>query len=450
LLCLAGIVGIADEAQGRFLSARDGALPPHGRVGCFASPSLGTRYLGPSELGAHGYRFNLHEGNGIMYTARGGHIDIVHVRKAADWTAYLAFQTRQFLLKNTTSFSYRMAEPTKYHVKITYPKDWSTLPAEAKEETASRVAVGLAQYFTFAGTTWHEIITWFGFRSIGVYSEFPSAFSWEDSYSNLLGSYLAGRALIDPDRDYDEAMTMLLDREMEVLRAQPRRTAWEAGTAVRDVWFAGNFFFCDMIRRNFDIGTDDGFVTPWVVPDVAPCPEGPISYPVPDLAFLDEYGFSVTFEIEPKEWERGKVLRLLRHRPKDKRKLIEPARHFEPIMAYVRAQAIKHYGPAVDTSGIRQPQARQTATPLFAENPHGPFADEIRAGVWVDMEPVSDDETCREVSQHSFSDTSCPDIADIAVFAGCWLAEEASFTIEAEPKKGISQPLRVAHRSKDG
>ena len=54
----------------------------------------------------------------------------------------------------------------------------------------------------------HEILTWHGFRCVGFLPEFLSAFSWEDSFSNLLGTVVASKALRDTEHPYDEAMTI--------------------------------------------------------------------------------------------------------------------------------------------------------------------------------------------------------------------------------------------------
>jgi len=96
-----------------------------------------------------------------------------------------------------------------------------------------------------------------------------------------------------------------------------------------------------MKKRNFDIGLDDGFVTPTLVPDVAECPGAQaVSYPVPDLELLEEYGFSITVEIEPHEWEKDRILRIVHQ---DKR--INPQIDFPQIMDHMRRQAAARYGP---------------------------------------------------------------------------------------------------------
>jgi hypothetical protein len=62
---------------------------------------------------------------------------------------------------------------------------------------ARDVAIELGQYLAFLGGTWHEIVTWFGHNNSGLISEFPSAFSWEDTFLNLLGTHVASVALRD-------------------------------------------------------------------------------------------------------------------------------------------------------------------------------------------------------------------------------------------------------------
>lgn len=432
LLCLVMLAGCAGKAYGRFLVAKDGHFVPRGRVGCFASPTLGTHYLDPCNLGPHSYRLRPEERSGILYTCRGGHIDVTHVRKAADWAAYLGYQTRKALLRNVTYFSYAMAEPSKYHVRIQYPEDWASLSRHEKRETATRVANGLGQYFAFAGATWHEMLTWFGFKSTGLYSEFPSAFSWEDSYSNLLGTHLAGLALADPNRSYDEAMTVLLDRELHALQVQPGSTAWQAAEAVRDWWYVGNFFFCDMVKRNFDIGTDDGFITPWLVPDITPCQQQqPKAYPVPDLAFTKQYGFSVRLEIEPREWEKDKILRAVYRDSAGLHKRLEPALHFGPLIEYIRAQAIRLYGPYVAEAGTSVPGGE-----VFPASRASP-------GTTADMQAVPCDCDGFDSTYHGPDRSRRPDVAIVAAFAACWLVEEASFMIADVAAENTSCYSRV-------
>jgi hypothetical protein len=241
-----------------------------------------------------------------------------------------------------------MREPSLYHVRIEYPAGWRSLAAIDKEALAPELAIEMAQYFAYQGSTWHEILTWFGFKAIGLWPEYQSAFSWEDNYSNLLGCRLGAAALRDPDRGFNEAMTSLLEAEFHTLGVQPKPTAYRASEAVRDRWFTGGLGFCRIIKRHLDTGLDDGIVTPWLVPDLAECADAvPQEYPAPALSGIRDRGFSIHFEIDPREWEKGKILRIVRG-DNERTERIEPARHFGPILEYIRGQAVARYGPQVD------------------------------------------------------------------------------------------------------
>ncbi len=358
LLCSVCLLAfMTQSSQARFLSEKQARSKPRARIGCVPSATAGTCYPDPCALGRHAYTggvihslFNPAERNGIVYTCRGGFIDVTHARKLADWTAYLAYEIRKTIVANRRDFSFKMREPSRSYVRIEYPPDWDQLPAGTRETTATETSIQLASYLAYTACIWHEMLTWFGYKGIGFYPEFNSAFSWEDCYSNALGCRIAEVALRDPNQEFGQAVTLLLNRELEQLEVQPRPAAWVAGRAVHGQWFAGNYFWFQIIKRNFDIGRDDGFVTPWLVPGLPAC-DGlrPEDYPVPTLAFLQQHGFAITYEIEPREWERKEMLAIIYGKGGKGR--IEPARHFGPILDYIKAQAIARYGPNVGHPG---------------------------------------------------------------------------------------------------
>lgn len=330
---------------------------PRIRMSSYATASVGTVWVDPNELGEHNYAHRETEGNGILYTCRGGHIDTPHVRKAADWTAYLAWRAVECLTESNTQFSFKLWEPSRYYVTFEYPPGWDYLSAANKERIAREIAIPLGEYLSFAALTWHEILTWFGWGPTPWYREFPSAFSWEDTFSNLLGTRLAAQAMRDPGRSYNEAMTILFDEELRRLGVQPREVAIRAAESVKGTWYTGNFlFFVNIMKRDLDIGLDDGFVTPSLVPFVPECPDAePISYPVPTLDYLADYGFSVKVEIEPREWQRGRILRIVYPDRETRQRRLQPALHFPIIMDYIREDAIRKFGPAFYTDPSTQP-----------------------------------------------------------------------------------------------
>jgi len=405
---------VADISEAQFFNSELAGTSPRTRMGSYPSSTLGTNFLDFEELGQHTYRFSLSEKNGILYTCKGGHIDTAHVRKAADWMAFIAAKTFEKIKENETEFSFRLMEPSLYHVRITYPENWKDLSEEQREDIAFDVSVRLGEYFVYTATTWHEIITWFGYKCTGIlYSEFASSFTWEDTFSNLLGTHIAAEALRDTEHEYNEAATLAFERELEYLGVQPARTAKRAAKKVRGQWFSGDFiFFINMKKRHFDIGLDDGFVTPSIVPSVAGCEGAEAqSYPVPRLDFLGEYGFSVKFEIEPRVLEGGKILSIVYSDGAEEKERIEPAVHFSAIMDYIKEDAIKRYGHNVDLCDTATRQlAKATDSSMNTNN----------FGFKVSEQSFGDTNNETIVAVHT--DDGCEfDIEELAFMASQWL-----------------------------
>ncbi|MBN1787989.1 MAG: DUF4056 domain-containing protein [Sedimentisphaerales bacterium] len=315
---------------------------PRSRRGTLPSPTLWTNFPDPGNLGLHCYKFGLSEKNGIVYTCKAGHIDIYHVRDAADWTAFLSAKIFKHLSNNDTKFSFRFKEGSICHIQLTYPQQWENLSAKDKKCIVYNISIKSGQYLAYNAKIWHEILTWYGYRSTGLYSEFPSAFSWEDIFSNLLGSYIGVEAFEDSAHEYDDAVTLAINNELASLDVQSSEIAINAAKKMKGVWFSdGLLGRANIKKRNFDIGIDDNIVTPLIVPDICQCANDSQiqSYPVPTLDFLLKYGFSMKFEIEPKEWEKGKILRIVYPNGKTKNKCIEPARDFAVIMSRIIEEA---------------------------------------------------------------------------------------------------------------
>jgi hypothetical protein len=319
---------------------------PHNQRGTLPAPTIWTNYLDPRHLGVHHYKFSLSEKNGIVYTCKAGHIDIYHVREAADWTAFLAAKTLKHLNNNDSEFSFRLKEGSICFVRLTYPQMWENLSPKDKEHISYDISIGLGQYFAYTSEIWHEIVTWYGYKSGGIYSEFPSAFSWEDNFSNILGSHIGVLGLQDAEHAYDEAVTLALNKELEKLGVQPSEVARRAAESMKGLWYSDKLLGpVIMKKRNFDIGLDNGYVTPSIVPDICEC-EGTKAQPyrIPTLDCLSKYGFSMKFEIEPREWEKDRILSIIYPDKKTRGKCIEPAKDFAAIMSRIMQEAEKKYG----------------------------------------------------------------------------------------------------------
>lgn len=305
---------------------------PRLRFGAFWGSPIGMEFAQPDHLGNHSFGFALHETNGMVYTCRGGFIDIAHVREAADRTAYLQRLVYRNIIRGNRRFSFRVIEPSRYWVTLSYPKDWQDYSRHQREATAKDVSIQLGQYLAHKSLIWHEIITWYGFATAGIFPDTISAFSWEDTYSDVLGTHLAATALRDEGQRYDEAMTGLLSQRLKELSVQPIRVARAAARKVEGRWYTGGLYFLvEMKRRNLDVGLDDGRIGPWLVPGICPGTE-PEPLAAPDVGQICRNGFGFDVEIEPRVLEKTKIYRSI-GLPGNQR--IEPQADFPRIMATI-------------------------------------------------------------------------------------------------------------------
>ncbi len=318
---------------------------PRPRLGNLPTPPPGPRFYEPDSLGEHSYQHSLFEKNGIVYTCKAGHLDIAHVRGNADHTRYLIKKTRNTLMKKGDGFSFRRTiELSQHKVKFNYPQYWDKLSQKQKEKIAEIIAYKVGPYLAYNATLWHEILTWFGVHFMGFEPEFNSSFSWEDIYSNLLGTKLAIEALKDTKHSYNKAMTLAIDRKLKELGVQPKSIAIKATEQMRGEWFNG-LLLVDTLRKNMDVGLDDGFVTPVLVPGICEDAE-PELLAAPTIDILSKYGFSMKYEIHPKEWEKGKILKIIY--PDGNGETIEPYKHFATLMYHIKRQAIAKHNCIID------------------------------------------------------------------------------------------------------
>lgn len=318
----------------------DPSVPPRIRPGSYATATHSVHFVDARNLGRHSYRFLWSERNGIAYACRAGHLDIAHARKAADWTGYLAAVTLRNLEGGHAAFQFRGIEPSVYFVTLGFPPDWNRLGEADRQRVARDVSRELGQYLSFTALTWHEILTWFGYRPRPHVSEFPSAFSWEDTYSNLLGVHAAGMALKDENLPFSEAVTVVLARLIEELGGQPAEVAKRAAQSQSGRWYSKRGFSTVVHKRNFDVGLDDGFVTPCLVPGVDVCAgQAPLPLAVPTLEALARHGFSAHVQIEPRVWEQKKILAALVDEGCPPAKYLDPAVHFAFLVRYCQRHA---------------------------------------------------------------------------------------------------------------
>jgi hypothetical protein len=297
------------------------------RVGSVPVPGYEIRYV--LELGSLGtHRFNkgpmavqagmekgilADEASGILYTCRGGFIDIAHVRDNADRTIYLASQiTRMAVTGGTIPLT---GEGARRRI-VVKPLDRQLVRTYGLRE----VVISLAEWLDHYAGLWHEIATWYGWSST-PFPERPSAFSPEDIYSNRLGARIAGTVVRRHTRAtelvYDHEVTALLRDTMIELGPLPRAATRRAFEYVDGIWWDSSKRIPDNLlvrHRNFDIGPE---LSPWTIPDAASFSTAPaarkefdrycqgdwrpLRLRVPDRLGNVPFGRLATLEIEPSD-----------------------------------------------------------------------------------------------------------------------------------------------------
>jgi len=204
------------------------------------------------------------ENNGLLFTCRGGFLDLAHVRDYADWTAFLALRLDALLDRGALIDLGDEAGGRLAYVEAIPPEEIAALGRR-------RIAVALARWLAFHASVWHEVATWYGFAAIGIFPERASAFSPEDLYSNLTGIELAAEVLgsgaIRSEADFNRAMDHALALRLEALGAKPPELTVLAAQAVDGRWWDSNARLPEMnlvLRRNFDLGPE---ILPWQIPD---------------------------------------------------------------------------------------------------------------------------------------------------------------------------------------
>jgi len=248
------------------------------RIGFMAVPGVELRnVLDPDDLGHHYYDNGLlqtgksfdenghmeGERNGLVYTCRGGFVDVAHVRNWVDWGTYLATTIARNLENGSTT-----PMPSKGgQISV------SVAPVDGEQILQLgrvRSAIPIAQWVAYQSSIWDEIATWFGWSHVPIFSEAASAFSPEDLYSNLIGLKIMAAVMAQgsarTEQLYNDSVDHWLDEVLRELGAVDRDLSREAVSAVDGFWWDSRRGVMNMElvrRRNMPIGMP---VTPWLVP----------------------------------------------------------------------------------------------------------------------------------------------------------------------------------------
>lgn len=322
---------------------------------------------GLEDLGPHGYDKGelTRENNGLVYTCRGGFIDIAHVRDNADRALYLSLAIARALPGGVTI---EMPwEGTTREITV------DPLPDGLLRRYGRwRVATTLAAWANQQLSNWHEIVTWHGWESVAGIPERLSAFSPEDIYSNVLGTRLAVGIVMSREMksraEYDDAMQAWMREGLRRLGAVPRKDAHAAMAAVDGLWWdskKGVPAFELVTRRFIDIGLP---VEPWIVEDVVKKPEveamcagqpPPLALDLPEKLGEHKINDLVHVRFGFTKWvpERFPV-------PAAEGDTVTPDQ-FPKIMESIRADGIKQLGPDFDSPkpAAKKPAEKQADAP---------------------------------------------------------------------------------------
>jgi hypothetical protein len=178
------------------------------------------------------------ERNGIFYSGAAGFIDLGHLRTYCD-AAYWAYDQIRAL--------------KGFPGTIGTPDGGATVTRSIPVSLWTAVARDIA----FDDGLGHEIFTyWIAGPGAG-----NSAFSPEDLCSNHLGTHVAEVAInslaASPGVSYQAAVTVVLDRTLQTLKAQPLAETRKAWGRIANCWM-GESMWSHLRRRNFGIA-------PWKV-----------------------------------------------------------------------------------------------------------------------------------------------------------------------------------------
>lgn len=336
-------------AFGQDLRAKLGPVP----VPFFEQENI----LSPREVGPHGYdKGDLkREHNGLLYTCRGGFIDLAHVRDNADRTLYLAMQIARALPGGLTLELPEEGTLRRLRLQALPP---GLLAREGRWTTATAIA----SWVNYQLSIWHEVVTWYGWESIPGISERVSAFSPEDMYSNVLGTNLAAGIITNREarsRDqYDESMEAWIGEALRRLGAVDKAHARAAMAAVDGLWWDSSKRVPDwklVTRRYVDI---DPPLSGWLVARalaqdgdsrVARMCRGqppPLSLRVPQRIGNIDIAELATVELEFAGW-LPKQFPL----PAKQGDLVTQA-EFAAIVADIRRAGAEQLGPGFDRPGV--------------------------------------------------------------------------------------------------
>ena len=303
------LLGVASPA------AADGTLQashgPRGRSCCaFAAKiplHLGATHVpiqigltgSAAALGEHSYigYDKLDEYLALIYTKRGGFIDLGHTRDYADIASWFAVRLRPMLAEGTGLLSLEPLESSR-RVRIL-----AKVPPELLDDVVAKIARRAA----FEVSVWTEVVQYYASGKTPGATEVYSSFTPDDLYSNVLGTYLGVRAVESPE-PYDRAM----DRELAAALASLGAVSHEETNRVLNA-LEGKWWSAAAAWPSADIAIARWIQTGPEVPPLRPPPEIAPDLPPPMILQVPEtdargtplsHYYQTEFLPEPKDFAR--------------------------------------------------------------------------------------------------------------------------------------------------
>jgi hypothetical protein len=231
-----------------------------------------TEITGVEYIGNHHYLGDHSEGNGIIYTRKGGFIDMAHLRDQADWTAYLYHVIQEH--KGVNDFE----------VKLGYEGGPKRLILNVPNDLSDENTIVLAGRIAYDLSVWHEIATWYGVSTVPFLRERFSSFSIEDDYSNLMGVILGIEAL-KSNMDYCDAMSVFIaDKLIELDRVDSISETYDAMEKLLNKWWTRDYRFPQSyvtLKREYSTYSE---ASPVLVPEMTKAEEDECVLQLPQLS----------------------------------------------------------------------------------------------------------------------------------------------------------------------
>jgi hypothetical protein len=311
---------------------------PKPRMGGLPYPGAFTFFdpVDAGDLGDHAYAGQTgsksEKDRGMVYTCRGGFIDIAHARKTIDLCKFAAVRFELALMNDWSAFQIKSREPSIYYVRLQYPAFWKSLPAPEKQALAHQLSIRLAQRMAMTMVTWHEVLTWYGYQASGIFPEKQSAFTYDDTGTHAFGVLVGGRALSD-SREWDQAVTAAMSSTLRELGAVTPSQTLAAAQRVEGAWWSG----FEPLKRQVESGLDRP-VEAWIVRGLPFCRDAvPHQYQPPEIGSIQGRDFRglVRVEIDPNTGQANDIRRAVPGHPS----LIDVDKHLPLILEQIRRES---------------------------------------------------------------------------------------------------------------